>query len=123
MATKRVMADFVQDDTKLVRIEHSPAVDVTGSVFDLTLKADLDPQTVAVLAVSSTAGDHPDDAPALGLVHLLVPGSATSAVPAGSYYGSIKRTDALGQTTTLVQSGVDGVARVVCYPTLLEKVV
>lgn len=119
---KSVMANFVQDDTKVLRIEYSPPVDLTGAVFTVTLKASTSTQEAPALKVNHTAGDDPNDNPSGGLVFITLTSAMTSAVPAGTYYGSIKRIMPSGEVTTLIQSGVDGANMVVVYPTLNEVV-
>lgn len=121
MAKKKVIPDFVQDDSFRIKIEHSPVADITGAVFDLTLKSNVD-DTSAVLSVSHTIGDDVDDNPGIGLAYITVTREDTSAVAPGSYFASIKRTIG-ADTVTIARSGKDNADKVLCYKTLLEKVV
>lgn len=121
MKKQTIIPDFVQDDSFRVRIEHDPPADLTGAVFDLTLKA-AETDTTAALLVSHTIGADAEDAPTLGIAHLTVSRTDSSAIAPGVYLASIQRT--LGtDTVTIARTGKDGGMPVRVYKTLNEKVV
>lgn len=126
----KVFRDFVQDDSFVIKVSHDPAFDITGYVFDYTLK----PSERATNAVLHEAYTAPADADAIaGVVYIPIPKTATSKVPPGEYYASLKRTTPLAvspaQTVTILRSGarykLDGVDqevdKVTVYKTLFEK--
>lgn len=121
MAKKIVIPDFVQDDSFRVKIEHDPVADITGAVFDLTLKSSEDDATAA-MHVTHTVGDDPDDSAATGVAYITVTREDTSAVMPGAYFASIKRTIG-SDTVTIARTGKDNGSVVKVYKTLTEKVV
>jgi hypothetical protein len=120
MAKKTIIPDFVQDDSFRIKIEHSPVADITGAVLLLTLKSTEDAADAA-LSVSHTVGDDADDSPGTGVAYITVTREDTSAVAAGSYFASVKRTIGT-DTVTIARTGKDNGAAVRVYKTLAEVV-
>lgn len=121
MAKKVIIPDFVQDDSFKVRIAHDPVVDITGAVFELTLKLTEEDVTPA-LYITHTVGDDPDDVPGTGVAFLSVSREDTSAVAPGVYLASVKRTIGT-DTVTIARTGKDNAAPVKVWKTLIEEVV
>jgi len=119
MAKVKVFKDFVQDDSFIIKISHNPVLDMTGAVFDVTLKKNLDDSVPLVLANYTVL---PSEDATNGIVYIPITREATSAIPEGEYYGSIKRT--IGTNTiTLLRSGKDNADKVKVYKTITEKVI
>ena len=118
MSKVKVFKDFTQDDTFVIKVSHNPVLDITGAVFDVTLKQNPD-STTAALDVSYTV---PVGADATnGIAYIPITGAVTSLVSEGDYYGSIKRT--IGTSTiTVLSSCMPNVDKVHCCKTLKEKV-
>lgn len=114
----KLIKDFVQDDSFIIRITYNPIIDISGSLFELTLKSNPD-SIISYTLASYTApvgGDSTN-----GVVNIPVTREATSAVPQGSYYVTLKKT--LGDNTiTLARSGKSNIDKVTVYKTLIEKV-
>ena len=121
-----VCEDFVQDDSFVIQVSHNPVIDITGAVFEFTLKT-CDDSAESVLYTSYTC---PVDANSTGGIALIpITRELTSDVDPGEYIGSLKRTMGT-DTKTLLRTGkpqivnneVVDVARVICYQTLTEQV-
>lgn len=116
----KVFKDFTQDDSFLIKIVHNPVLDITGAVFDVTMKKTPD-DTSEALSVSYTAPVGTDATN--GIAYIPITREDTSAVQEGDYYASIKRT--IGNSTlTLIQTDkANNIDKVRVTKTLTEKVV
>ena len=102
----KYIPDFrVGDSYKLslvVKDEFGVAVDITGYVFWLTLKAAFtDADVDAVLQFKTTVGDNPSDDALNGICNLYVPAADTKAVPVGKYFYDIQQLAGTDITTIL----------------------
>jgi hypothetical protein len=76
------LPDFRQGDTYRIRIAYPEGTDLTGYKHWLTLRTAFDAQT-AVLAISSTFGDHTADA--ANVAYLEATKTQTASVASGKY--------------------------------------
>jgi hypothetical protein len=118
MAKIKIVKDFVQGGSFRIKISHSPAKDITGGSFIFTLKKRED-SAANVLQVTHAVGDDVLDVDADGTAWITVPSTATEDIPAGKYFGSIKRV--LGSDVfTLIRSDMDNVELVTVFPNIGE---
>jgi hypothetical protein len=113
----KYIADFRQGDTVKIKITYDAGTDITGFVYWLTLKACFeDADSAAVLQVETTAGDHPDDDVANGVVYIVASATDTAAVPPGRYYYDVQELSAGGEIRTLFPPTADYKDRLVVIP-------
>ena len=102
------LADQRQGDTWKIKIDYSddgaisPAPDITGYKFWLTLKSDYaDLDADAILQFETTAGNYSGDDPTNGIAYIVIPPATTSAVGSGYYYYDIQSLTPSGEIITL----------------------
>lgn len=87
------MSDYIEDirqgNTKVIKIDYGKGVDITGWIFYLTLKNDID-DVDFVVQVTNTAGDNPLDDVANGLMFLTLPSDVSGTIEPNDYYWSIQ---------------------------------
>lgn len=113
-AELQVFEDFTQGDDFITKISHNPVIDLTGATFEVYLKASEDGEPILFVSYPVPAGADASG----GIAYIPVSKADTSAVPAGRYYGSIKRILANGDTKTLIRTGKNNARKVICYKNL-----
>lgn len=77
-------------DTKSYRLNFP--YDVTGMVFSLTLKRDIDDlNSKADVSISTTAGDNTNDDPVNGIVYVTIPSTDSSRLSVAEYTMGIQK--------------------------------
>ena len=90
MSKMKLVRDFVQGDSFKIKVEHNPTKDLTGGQLVFTLKKRENSAT-NVLQITHTVGADILDSRVNGLAYITIPATATANIPAGKYFGSIKR--------------------------------
>lgn len=107
----KVIKDFQQGDTVIVRLEFAGAINLTGNLFNITMSKDGKGTAEYNVDYSADSNNHPDDNVPSGIINLPVD---TTGLSAGSYMYSITRTDSDGFVTTIARSGLNSVDTVEC---------
>lgn len=81
--------DFRQGDSKVIKIDYGVGVDATGWKFWITLRKELNSNTIIAQA-STTAGDNELDDVANGIVYLTIDSDISYTIPVGKYYYDIQ---------------------------------
>lgn len=107
----KVIKDFQQGDTVIVRLEFEGAINLTGNLFNITLSKDGKGTPEYNMDYSADSNDHPDDNISSGVINLAID---TIGLVAGTYMYSISRVDTNGYTTTIARTGLNSVDTVDC---------
>ena len=107
----KVIKDFQQKDTVVVRLEFDGPINLTGNTFNITLASSLNAVPEYDTNFVANSNLHPDDNLVGGIINLAV--NTVSLLP-GNYLYSITRTSSTGQITTIARSGLNSVDTVEC---------
>ena len=107
----KVIKDFQQGDSVVIRLEFDGPINLTGNSFSLKLASNIDATPIYSQTFVANTNAHVDDDLVNGIINLVV---ATSSITEGVYMYSLTRTDTTGYVTTIARTGLNGVLSVEC---------
>jgi hypothetical protein len=106
----KVIRDFQEKDTVVIRLEFEGLINLTGNSFNITLSSNLNNTPQYDVTFAANSNGHPDDNLAGGIINLSM---NTASIPPGTYMYSITRIVS-GAITTIARSGLNSVDTVEC---------
>jgi len=107
----KVIKDFQEKDTVVIRLEFEGPINISGNSFNITLTSNLNSTPQYDVTFIANTNEHPDDDLVNGIINLLM---NTSNLSPGTYMYSITRIDPEGHITTIARSGLNSIDTVEC---------
>lgn len=106
----KVIKDFQEKDTVVIRLEFEGPINISGNSFNITLTSNLNSTPQYDVTFAADSNGHPDDDLTGGIINLAI---NTASIPPGTYMYSITRIVS-GVITTIARSGLNSVDTVEC---------